>query len=121
MGDFHLCGFSVVPVERGEENAAGNRMDVLFNEHIGFSRDAGPGKPAGVREIRMRDLDADLIFRARAIGVFEAGDAADVIGYRNIAVGPFSQIVAVAPDLAVFINSVEADGNFLSPVFFRKR
>ena len=95
-------------------------MDVLFYEHISLSRDAGSGKPAGVRKICMCDLDADLIFAACAIGVPEAGNAADIIDNGNIAVGSFSQIVAVAPDLAVFIDPVKADRNLFSSVLFRK-
>ena len=115
MRYLHLGRPAVVAVEGGEEDAVRNGMDGLLDQNEGLSCDAGAGKPSGIRDIRMGDLYRDLVFLAA-----EAGDAADVIVHGHIAVGTLSQIIAVAPDLAVLIDAVEADGDLFSSVFFGK-
>ena len=77
-------------------------MHRLFHKDAHLPCDAGSRKPSGIRHIRVGYLHAYLIVHIPEKGLF-----ADVISKRDVAVGTFSQVIAVAPYLAVFIYSVE--------------
>ena len=91
-------------------------MHRLLYQHRHLSCDAGTRKPAGICDIRMSHLHADLIIHFPEKHLF-----ADVIIKRNISVRTFSQIITVAPYLTVFINPVKQQPYLFSPVLLGQR
>ena len=68
-----------------------------------FSCNSGTGKPSGIRNIFMCYLDCDHIF---FIIIYKK--ICYIVTERHITVRSFSKIIAVDPDLAVLVNSIEA-------------
>ena len=106
-------GAALIHMGRGEENAIIAGMNSVLHHQRNFPGDAGAGKPAGIRNVPVIHADSN-----QGVGI-EAELIGDVIGKRDITVGPVTQIIAVAPYPAVLIDAVKNQGNpFSFPLFF---
>ncbi len=100
---------------RPEEHAVFRGMGRLLYDQRHLPGDAAAREPSGIRQIRMYHLHAEhvlLIAEGRRVG--------DVVGKGAVAVGALTQVIAVAPHLAVLVDAIEHHTQAFSPAAFRQ-
>lgn len=100
---------------RGKEDPVRRGMDGFLHRQGYLPGDAGAGKPPGIGNVAVVHADGEDVVPVK-MELFR-----DVIGEGNIAVGAAAEIVAVAPDTAVLVDPVEANGDPFAPPFLSGR